>query len=142
MPNFYRGADGAVIVFDVTKRETFKLAKKWFMELDTCADSNLKIILVGNKYDLPNKDVNGDEARALAKEYKANFIEVSALTGENVDAIFETLTTSIYYGEKETANKNQLKVKKSGLNLECSTANPPISEYEKKNSGGGCCVIF
>ena len=99
-PIFYRGAQGAVVIFDVTNRETFKRATKWFSELSEFAEGNPKIILVGNKIDLPNRVIMNDEATALANKYKCNFLEVSALLGTNVNEIFNSLTMAIYQGTK------------------------------------------
>ena len=100
-PIFYRGAQGAVVIFDVTNRETFKRATKWFHELNEFAEGNPKIILVGNKIDLPNRDVTNEEATALANKYNCNFLEVSALLGTNVTEIFNSLSTAIYQGDKK-----------------------------------------
>ena len=95
-PIFYRGAQGAVVIFDVTNRETFKRATKWFHELNEFAEGNPKIILVGNKIDLPNRVITNEEATALANKYNCNFLEVSALLGTNVNEIFNSITLSIY----------------------------------------------
>ena len=100
-PIFYRGAQGAVVIFDVTNRETFKRATKWFHELNEFAEGNPKIILVGNKIDLPNRVITNEEATALANKYNCNFLEVSALLGTNVTEIFNSLTTAIYEGNKK-----------------------------------------
>ena len=100
-PIFYRGAQGAVVIFDVTNRETFKRATKWFHELNEFAEGNPKIILVGNKIDLPNRVITNEEATSLANKYNCNFLEVSALLGTNVTEIFNSLTTAIYEGNKK-----------------------------------------
>ena len=100
-PIFYRGAQGAVIIFDVTNRETFKRATKWFSELSEFAEGNPKMILVGNKIDLPNRVISNEEATNLAREYNCNFLEVSAFTGSNVEQIFISLTSSIYKSKQK-----------------------------------------
>ena len=94
-PIFYRGAQGAVVIFDVTKKETFNRATKWFHELNEFAAGTPKI-LVGNKIDLPNREVSNEEAIELAQKYNCNFLEVSALLGTNVNEIFNSITLSIY----------------------------------------------
>ena len=127
-PIFYRGAQGAVVIFDVTNRETFNRATKWFSELNEFAEGNPKIILVGNKTDLPNRVITNDEATALANKYKCNFLEVSALLGTNVSEIFNSLTLSIYQ-----ANKNM--EKEIGKDdLEDNNYN-----YGKKRRKKDCC---
>ena len=52
--------------------------------------------MVGNKIDLPNKVVNTEDGQNLAKKYKANFFEISALSGDGIDVIFENITNEIY----------------------------------------------
>ena len=98
-PIFYRGAQGAVIIFDVTNRETFNRATKWFNELSNYAEGKPKIVLVGNKIDLPNREISNEEASKLATKYNCFFIEASAYTGKNVEEIFHSLATLIYQEE-------------------------------------------
>ena len=100
-PIFYRGAEGAVVIFDVTNKETFNRATKWFHELSEFAEGNPKIILVGNKIDLPNRVVTKEEANSLAKKYDCNFYEVSALLGTNVNEIFNAIAVEIYNGKQK-----------------------------------------
>ena len=54
-PIFYRGDDGALIIYDYTRKEKFERAEKWFKELNELSEGYPRIILVGNKIDLPNK---------------------------------------------------------------------------------------
>ena len=144
-PVFYRGAQGAVVIFDVTNRETFNRATKWFKELNEFAEGNPKIILVGNKIDLPNRVISNEEATALAQQYNCNFLEVSALLGTNVNEIFHSLATSIYEGRKR--NKSQNKNNDSNennnnygvsrgrkLNITTNVSNSPTQERN-----GSCC---
>ena len=106
-PIFFRGAQGAVIIFDVTNRETFNRATKWFNELKEFAEGNPKIILVGNKIDLPNRVITNEEATKLAREYNCKFFEVSALLGTNVNEIFYALTDLIYQ-QRKSDKKNKM----------------------------------
>ena len=99
-PIFYRGTHGAVIIFDVTNRDTFQRATKWFGELKEFSEKNTQMILVGNKIDLPDRVITNEEASRLARKYNCNFLEVSALLGTNVNEIFNSLTQSIYQAHK------------------------------------------
>ena len=128
-PIFYRGAQGAVVIFDVTNRETFNRATKWFKELNEFAEGNPKIILVGNKIDLPNRVISNEEATALAQQYNCNFLEVSALLGTNVNEIFHSLATSIYEGRK----KNKSQHKNNDLNENNNNNNYGVSRGRKLN---------
>ena len=89
-PIYYRDCDGAVLVFDMTKPESFKNIEKWFDEINKVT-SNVCKILVGNKCDLSDVKVNTDEARELANKYDAKFIVSSALLNKNVSEIYSTL---------------------------------------------------
>ena len=105
-PIFYNGADGAIIVYDCTKKETFERAEKWFNELKDLSESNPRIILVANKIDLPNKEIETEEGQDLAKKYNANFFEISALTGLGIDTIFENIANEIYNFKLEKKRQN------------------------------------
>lgn len=143
-PIFYRGADGAVIVFDVNKRESFELAGKWFEELNNFADNNPKIILVGNKIDLDKREVPFEKAKELADKYKGLYLDVSALTGQNINEIFNSLTTDIYY-HKMSLMRKPTTGKKKGVKINTSLANKNINELgdnsnnKQKAGKSGCC---
>jgi small GTP-binding protein len=93
---YYNGAEAAFIVFDITNKESFKEVRDWFKELNELIDeANIPIILVGNKGDLAEKRVvSTAEGEALAKSLSENgieYIETSALTGNNVKDAFELI---------------------------------------------------
>ena len=88
-PLYYRGAQAAIVVYDITKEDTFERAKTWVKELQQQASSNIVIALAGNKSDLAiNRWVQYDEASAFAEENNLLFMETSAKTGLNADNIF------------------------------------------------------
>merc|ERR1719440_2546576 len=77
---YYRGAVGALLVYDITKTVTFENVERWLKELRDHADSNIVIMLVGNKSDLKNiRGVETDEAMSFAEQHNLAFIETSAL---------------------------------------------------------------
>jgi small GTP-binding protein len=90
-PMYYRGSSAAIIVYDITHKDSFYGAKTWINEIKKKA-SHSKIILVGNKNDLKNdRDIDNSEVDNFVS---ANFIEhllVSAKTGENINKIFEII---------------------------------------------------
>ena len=90
-PIFYRGAHGAVVIFDVRNRQTFERATRWFHELSEFAEGNPSMILVGNKIDLPDRTITKEEAVDLANKYNCKFLEVSAFLGTNVNEIFNEI---------------------------------------------------
>ncbi|TQD93650.1 hypothetical protein C1H46_020753 [Malus baccata] len=93
--SYYRGAHGIILVYDVTRRETFtNLLNIWAKEVETYSTNPECIkILVGNKVDRENeRAVTREEGMALAQEHKCLFLECSAKTRENVQQCFKDLT--------------------------------------------------
>ena len=87
--SYYRGAVGALVVFDITKRASFDNIKLWLDEIKNNSNSPINITLVGNKQDLEHKRVvSREEALQLANDNDINYIETSAKTGHNVDEAF------------------------------------------------------
>jgi len=94
---YYRGAVGAMIVYDITSKVTFKNVTRWLNELREMADHDILIMMVGNKCDLEQqREVPTKEAEAFAEANKISFLETSALNGSNVNQAFETLLHEIY----------------------------------------------
>merc|ERR1712146_129827 len=95
---YYRGAVGALLVYDIAKHLTYENVERWLKELRDHADSNIVIMLVGNKSDLKHlRAVPTEEAQKFAEENDLSFIETSALEAENVDDAFTTILTKIYH---------------------------------------------
>ncbi|VVC25542.1 Hypothetical protein CINCED_3A010587 [Cinara cedri] len=94
---YYRGAVGALLVYDIAKQLTYQNVERWLSELRDHADQNIVIMLVGNKSDLRHlRAVPSDEARAFAEVNNLSFIETSALDSTNVETAFENILTEIY----------------------------------------------
>jgi len=93
--SYYRGAAGALLVYDVTSRETFNALTNWLTDARTLASPNIVIILVGNKKDLEEREVTFLEASKFAQENELIFLETSALTGEHIEDTFLQCASSI-----------------------------------------------
>ncbi|KAF9284268.1 Ras- protein Rab-11A [Mortierella alpina] len=94
---YYRGAVGALLVYDVAKHSTYENLDRWLQELRNHADTNIVIMLVGNKSDLRHlRAVPMDEAKQFAAENGLSFIETSALDSSNVELSFQRILTEIY----------------------------------------------
>ena len=95
---YYRGALGAMVVYDVTRRATFEHVPRWVEELRAHADGSTVVALIGNKADMPaaRREVAADEAARLAEEQGLFFSEASALSGENVERAFLRLLEEIH----------------------------------------------
>ncbi|XP_058097651.1 ras-related protein RABA2a [Magnolia sinica] len=94
---YYRGALGALLVYDVTKPTTFENVSRWLKELRDHADSNIVIMLIGNKTDLKHlRAVATEDAQGFSEKEGLSFIETSALEAVNVEKAFQTILAEIY----------------------------------------------
>ncbi|KAA6412441.1 MAG: ras gtpase [Lasallia pustulata] len=94
---YYRGAVGALLVYDISKHQTYENVTRWLKELRDHADANIVIMLVGNKSDLRHlRAVPTEEAKQFASENNLSFIETSALDATNVELAFQNILTEIY----------------------------------------------
>jgi Rab family protein len=101
----YRRAVGALVVYDVTKEETFTNARRWMEELRGSAEPDCVIFLVGNQVDRVElnpqlRQVPTEKARAFAADHGLKFEETSALTNARVSDVFDTLLHSKYSRKK------------------------------------------
>ncbi|CAH8572368.1 unnamed protein product [Schistosoma turkestanicum] len=95
--SYYRGAAGALLVYDVTRRDTFNHLASWLQDARQHASPNMVITLVGNKCDLgARREVGQEEAEAFARENNLLFLETSAKTGANVEQAFASTARAIY----------------------------------------------
>ncbi|KAG8056263.1 hypothetical protein GUJ93_ZPchr0002g24551 [Zizania palustris] len=94
---YYRGAVGAMLVYDITKRQSFDHVARWLQELRGHADKNIVIMLIGNKSDLGTlRVVSIEDAKEFAERESLFFMETSALESTNVENAFMTVLTDIY----------------------------------------------
>uniref|UniRef100_A0A8C8AYC0 Ras-related protein Rab-25 n=1 Tax=Otus sunia TaxID=257818 RepID=A0A8C8AYC0_9STRI len=89
---YYRGAVGALVVFDITKHQTYDVVDRWLKELYDHAEASIVVMLVGNKTDLAQaREVPMEEAKMFADNNGLLFVETSALDSTNVEQAFETI---------------------------------------------------
>ncbi|KAF2353502.1 Small GTP-binding protein domain, partial [Trinorchestia longiramus] len=126
-PMYYRGAQAAIVVYDITNQDTFGRAKTWVKELQRQASPNIVIALAGNKADLANKRmVEYEEANTYAEENSLLFMETSAKTAMNVNDIFLAIAQKL--------PKNEAGAGGSG-----NSGNINISSNRTQESSSGCC---
>jgi small GTP-binding protein len=95
--SYYRGAAGALLVFDVTRRKTFESVSSWLDDARSHSNLPLTILLIGNKVDLENqREVTKEEAQAFATKNEISYIETSAKTAFNVEEAFLGTAKAIY----------------------------------------------
>ncbi|CAG8477631.1 2756_t:CDS:2 [Cetraspora pellucida] len=95
--SYYRGVQGVILVYDVSKRESFDQLDSWFGELNTyCSSKDVVKMIVGNKVDKEHSRViTRKEAEAYARKMQTLFIECSAKTRVGVKEAFDELVTKI-----------------------------------------------
>lgn len=107
---YYRGALGALLVYDIAKCLTYENVEHWLKELRKNTNSNIVVMLVGNKSDLRHlRAVSTEEASAFAQKNGLFFLETSALDSTNVERAFQTVLSQIYQiiSHKETTDCQQ-----------------------------------
>ncbi|KAL2017284.1 hypothetical protein VTK56DRAFT_2353 [Thermocarpiscus australiensis] len=135
---YYRGAVGALLVYDISKSLSFENVTRWLKELRDHADSNIVIMLVGNKTDQRHlRAVPTEDGKNFASENGLSFIETSALEATNVDLAFQNILTSIYQivSSKSLAEEGDVAKKfdpREGNNISLSQEGP-------KEQTKGCC---
>ena len=133
---YYKGAKGALLVYDISRRITFENIDNWIIDLRTNGDKDILIILIGNKSDLNSKrEVNKDEAETKAEQYNIAFLETSAKNGDNIDKAFRELVEQVYNANKNSIEKNDVKVE--GNNEDGISLQKDDVDEQKKNKG--CC---
>eukprot|EP00026_Physarum_polycephalum_P017072 Phypoly_transcript_18160.p1 GENE.Phypoly_transcript_18160~~Phypoly_transcript_18160.p1 ORF type:complete len:203 (+),score=35.06 Phypoly_transcript_18160:98-706(+) len=95
-PMYYRGAQAAIVVYDITSYDSFDRAKKWVKELQRQGNPNIVIALAGNKVDLASKrTVEIEESQAYSEENGILFMETSAKTAANVNELFVAIAKKL-----------------------------------------------
>ena len=95
--SYYRGAKGAFVVYDITRKNTFESVDSWISALRSAADKNLNIIIIGNKSDLEDqRQVETEQGEEKAQNNEAAFMETSAYSGDNIDKAFDNMITDVY----------------------------------------------
>ena len=128
---YYKGAIGALLVYEITRKDTFIHARKWLDEVKNNSSKTITVILIGNKKDLEEKrQVTYEEGEAFAKENDLMFLETSAKTSYNVVEAFNLSASSILNRiDKNGVDPNI----KSNINLINENKNPGgIQEIPQK----------
>uniref|UniRef100_A0A804MEV0 Ras-related protein RABB1c n=2 Tax=Zea mays TaxID=4577 RepID=A0A804MEV0_MAIZE len=135
--SYYRGAAGALLVYDITRRETFNHLASWLEDARQHANANMTIMLVGNKCDLSHRRaVSYEEGEQFAKEHGLIFMEASAKTAQNVEEAFVKTAGAIY----KKIQDGVFDVSNESYGIKVGYVVPGQSGGAGSSSqGGGCC---
>ena len=129
---YYKGAKGALIVYDITRKCTFDNIDKWISDLKLNGDKNICIVILGNKSDLDDKrEVSKGEGIKKSEMYKTAFLETSALNGDNIGKAFDEIIDQIIQNNKSFFEDNNKKEMDKGVNL---------NDSNKDNDKKKCCL--
>ena len=137
--SYYRGAAGALLVYDITRRETFSHLARWLEEAKQNASTNMVIMLIGNKSDLDHRrQVTFDEGAQFARENNLIFLETSARTAANVEEAFIQTAQKIY--ENIQSGVVDLNNEQHGIRIGAAASTPAVASNaaESSSNKGGC----
>ena len=137
--SYYRGAAGALLVYDITRRETFNHLSRWLEEARQNANQSMVIMLIGNKSDLDHRrQVTKEEGEKFARDNGLIFLETSAKTAHNVEEAFVNTAQRIY----ENIQTGVFDVRNDAQGIKVGMANVPAqSSYDSNSSqsSSSCC---
>ena len=123
---YYKGADGIVLVYDVTDDASYEKIRDWMDQiLSNTQKDDIGLVLLGNKCDMEPRSVTEEQGNKLAEELKINYFETSALTGQGIKEAFEQLTRDI--------------MKKKGVGENTGDVGLDLKKTKNKNGKGDCC---
>ena len=95
--NYYKGANGIILIYDVTNRQSYENVKNWITQIREEANPNVVIYLAGNKVDVSEEEkvVKTEEGKKIAEEFNLPLYETSAKNGVNINRIFEELVEKV-----------------------------------------------
>ncbi|KAJ8465761.1 hypothetical protein OPV22_028313 [Ensete ventricosum] len=135
---YYRGAVGALVVYDISRRTTFDSVPRWLQELETHSDTTVAKMLVGNKCDLDNiRNISVEEGKSLAEAEGLFFVETSALDSTNVKKAFEIVIREIYNNVSRKVLNSDSHKSELSLNRVSLTSNG--NDETKQTSNKRCC---
>ena len=139
-PIYYRDADGALLVYDITDGESFVKVKKWTKELRKIVGPDISICIAGNKIDLErNRQVNEKEVLEYAKSVGASHFYTSAKQNLGLEECFKELAGKMIKRKKEKFGGGVKGIGGMGGKKGKLVVIDVDGGGEKKKKGGGCC---
>ena len=116
---YYKGAKGAFVVYDITRKTSFESIDRWVNDLTAAADKKITIVVIGNKCDLEDqRQITKEQGEEKSAKLEVAFLETSALSGENLDKAFELMMNEIYKKcHEEMLAENDLEIIDGGKDI-------------------------
>ncbi|KAL0490898.1 Ras-related protein Rab [Acrasis kona] len=135
--SYYRGAAGALLVYDITRRETFHHLTNWLEDARRHSNSTMTIMLIGNKSDLDaRRAVTYEEGEKFAKQHDLIFLETSAKNDENVEEAF--IKTARIINDKIQRGIIDVSNEMNGVKVGNAPSTAAVVDLDG-NKGRGCC---
>ena len=131
---YYKGAKGAFVVYDITRKSSFESIDKWVNDLTAAADKKITIVVIGNKSDLEDqRQIPKEKGEEKAAKLEVAFLETSAFSGENLDKAFELMINEIYKKcHEEMLAENDLEIIEGGKDIN-------LNKTDDNNAKKTCC---
>jgi len=140
--NYFRNAEGVLLVFDVTNTNSFNNLKDWISSIKLNMEGKnifIPVVIIGNKLDMEDqREITKEQAEQFVSENKYKYFETSAKTGEGVDKSIRELATQILKQDGQMDDQKAARATSRQLKKEDITTNNNNDEDKK----GGCCLIM
>ena len=131
---YYKGAKGAFVVYDITRKGSFESVERWVNDLLSSGDKKITILLIGNKCDLEEqRQITKEQGEEKAAKLDLAFLETSAFSGQNLDKAFEMMVNEIYKKfHEEMLAENDIDIIEGGKDIN-------LSKKQENPEGKKCC---
>ncbi|XP_015432363.1 PREDICTED: ras-related protein RabJ-like isoform X2 [Dufourea novaeangliae] len=132
-PMYYRNANAAILVFDLTQYNTFRAMKDWVMELRRNIEESMVLVVIGNKSDLKkDRQVDAEEGRVYATKIGATYHETSVLQNEGIENVFLDIGMGLLRLSSIDRDFTSVKVYESVNSIWPDTNTPLVPSLEEK----------
>ena len=133
--NYYRDANGVILIYDVANKSTFKNLNMWLNDINNKnLRESISIILVANKIDLPNREISYEEGDDFAQKNNLLYCETSIKEGKNIEDVFDMITRDIIENNSNLENEND-----NSMSLSESVKAVREARQNQADSRGICC---
>ena len=133
--NYYRDANGVILIYDVANKSTFKNLNMWLNDINNKnLRESISIILVANKIDLPNREISYEEGDDFAQKNNLLYCETSIKEGKNIEDVFDMITRDIIENNSNLENENDI-----SMSLSESVKAVREARQNQADSRGICC---